>query len=471
MCGACAGDRFLNQAAFQFPMLRTRSLRRLQSITEGGGWAELPDELLARVLEMLHAAGMGFSPASAAVRLVCAGWKAVHDALVTRLVLRWKTTDEAVGMLARRFPAVVLLEFKGGDGVNVLTDKGLRAVSNLHALTSLDLTYCYKVTDEGLWAVSNLPALTELNLTHCYNVTDEALQAVSSLHALTSLNLRHCRKVTDVGVQAVSNLPHLTCLNLSETDVTYQALRAVSSLPVLTSLNLSQCYNMTDAALRAVRNLPELTSLNLRHCRKVSIVARTEDYAYDASVCDLSIVQVPFSVAPCQTLTLRFATFQGDGREHTSREQPACAHVARPRLLLQGDGRGHARGEQPPDAHLPQPHRLRGDGRRRAGREPPPRAHVAQPQPLHQGDRRGAARGERPHGAHVAQPARLHQGDGGWRAGAPQHTRLAPAASPLQIAPRSAVGSTLKRQLEPVGPSQSSVDKVDTATAAGHHHL
>ena len=52
---------------------------------------------------------MGFSQASATVRLVCAGWEAVHDALVRRLVLRRQTTDEAIGMLVRRFPAVVLI--------------------------------------------------------------------------------------------------------------------------------------------------------------------------------------------------------------------------------------------------------------------------------------------------------------------------------------------------------------------------
>jgi hypothetical protein len=83
-----------------------------------GGWAELPDELvekvLAKVLELLQAAGqaggVGFSPSSATVRLVCAAWKAVHDALVTRLVLRRETTDEAMGMLVLRLPAVVSLE-------------------------------------------------------------------------------------------------------------------------------------------------------------------------------------------------------------------------------------------------------------------------------------------------------------------------------------------------------------------------
>ena len=38
-------------------------------------------------------------------------------------------------------------------------------------------------------------------------------------------------------------------------------------------------------------------------------VARNEGYTYAAKVWDLSIVQGPFSVAPCQTLIVRFATF------------------------------------------------------------------------------------------------------------------------------------------------------------------
>ena len=54
-----------------------------------GDWAELLDELLAKVLELLQAAGqtggLGFSQTSATVRLVCAGWKAVYGPLVRRL--------------------------------------------------------------------------------------------------------------------------------------------------------------------------------------------------------------------------------------------------------------------------------------------------------------------------------------------------------------------------------------------------
>jgi hypothetical protein len=54
-----------------------------------------------------------------------------------------------------------------------------------------------------------------------------------------------------------------------------------------------------------------------------TVVPRTGGYTYDVGVWDLSSVQGPFSVAPCQTLTLRFATFTSLClREH-------CALVAR----------------------------------------------------------------------------------------------------------------------------------------------
>jgi hypothetical protein len=95
-----------------------RAQRRRETVTEGG-WAELHDELLAKVLARVLQAeegGLGFTLASATVRLVRAGWKAVHDALVTRLVLRGQTTDEAVSMLVRWFPAVASLEYKNDGG-------------------------------------------------------------------------------------------------------------------------------------------------------------------------------------------------------------------------------------------------------------------------------------------------------------------------------------------------------------------
>ena len=127
-------------------MLRTLGQRR---DTVEGEWAELPDELLAKVLELLQAeeGGLGSSMTSATVRLICAGWKAVYDAQVKRLVLTWQTTDEAMDMLVRRFPAVVSLEMKSvRDQTLALTDKGVHAVSSLRALTYLDLGRCKVMT-------------------------------------------------------------------------------------------------------------------------------------------------------------------------------------------------------------------------------------------------------------------------------------------------------------------------------------
>jgi hypothetical protein len=142
-------------------MPSTRAQQRRETVY---GWADMREELLAKVLEAAgwQQGGLRFSQASATVRLVCAGWKAVHDALVRRLVLRRQTTDEAMDMLVRCFPAVVSLEFKG-DTWGVLTDEGLRSVSSLASLTFF-FTCCRGVTDEGLRSVSILPVLSSLDL-------------------------------------------------------------------------------------------------------------------------------------------------------------------------------------------------------------------------------------------------------------------------------------------------------------------
>ena len=134
-------------------MLSTRAQRRRETVY---GWADLLEELLAKVLEAAgwQEGALGFSQASATVRLVCAGWTAVHDALVKRLVLRPETTDEAMGMLVLRFLAVVSLEVKGSWGETAaLTDEGLRAVSNLTALSEAVETWgrCIRALRKHSW--------------------------------------------------------------------------------------------------------------------------------------------------------------------------------------------------------------------------------------------------------------------------------------------------------------------------------
>jgi hypothetical protein len=200
--------------------------------------------------------------ATATVRLVCSGWKAVHDAVVMLLMLRPETTDEAVGMLARRFPAVVSVEYKSG-GWRVLTDQGLRAVSSLPSPTSLNLTRCRKVTDAGLLAVSSLPALTELALSCCDAMTAEGLRAVSNLTGLTKLNISNCTGVTAEGLCAVSNLSALA---------RYQQLQRgdgpgtarCEQPPCTHRAQPPQLHGVKDEGLKALRSLTSLAVLNLR---------------------------------------------------------------------------------------------------------------------------------------------------------------------------------------------------------------
>ena len=61
--------------------------------------------------------------------------------------------------------------------------------------------------------MSNLAALTSLDLCWC-NLTDEVLQTLSSLTALSTLNLLDCPNVTAAGEQALCTaIPNLTIVD------------------------------------------------------------------------------------------------------------------------------------------------------------------------------------------------------------------------------------------------------------------
>jgi hypothetical protein len=84
----------------------------------GERWAALLTDLTPMVMKALqatwrrkpHEGGLGFCKATASVSLVCAGWKAAHDALVMRLPVSHLITDEAMGVLVRRFPTVASVD-------------------------------------------------------------------------------------------------------------------------------------------------------------------------------------------------------------------------------------------------------------------------------------------------------------------------------------------------------------------------
>ena len=257
------------------------------------------------------------------VRLVCSGWLAAHDALVTRLTVHPCISDNAVRQLVQRFPALVNVEMKERPGPFArwfLSNEKLLALSSLTGLTSLELNGT-NLTDElvqTMVSLDGLQGLTSLNLTHSYYIKAEQLRAVSTLPELTTLNLswiRHwlkdgviqplaaftrltsldiseCSSVTKQGLQAVSGLTGLKSLNLEQTVA--DGLRTVSCLTGLTFLNLSQSKESSEAlrgvggltrlntlylvnsqgvddeVLRAATNATGLTSLDLKHCSNIT---------------------------------------------------------------------------------------------------------------------------------------------------------------------------------------------------------
>ena len=82
--------------------------------------------------------------------------------MVTRLVLRRWTTDAAMGHAGAAVPGGGVAGIQEPPWESVaLTDKGLRALSSLTALTSLSLYSCRSVTAAGKQALRTaIPNLT-----------------------------------------------------------------------------------------------------------------------------------------------------------------------------------------------------------------------------------------------------------------------------------------------------------------------
>jgi hypothetical protein len=235
------------------------------------GWAALPKELLAKVLELLQ-----WQPAvCSAVRAVCSAWGDVHDEYCRTLQPRgslavmegklgWYRSVTAVdltrcekkdvsGVLAevKRMPSLrslslppscaeqavdadkvcglatlTTLRFKGSP-VSLVAGEWVLDLSRLTTLTTLHLVYCSAVTDKQVLALSHLTGLTILDLWACRTVTAEGLRAVSNLASLSSLSLAACRSATSEVLRAVSSLTALSTLTLTGSNAPCEGLRAV----------------------------------------------------------------------------------------------------------------------------------------------------------------------------------------------------------------------------------------------------
>jgi hypothetical protein len=96
------------------------------------------------------------------------------------------------------------------------TSDGLRELSGLIALTSLNMGGCVQVSDNGMLALAGLTTLTLVDLSYCRLVSDDELRVLAGLTAINTLNLRGCKQVSGDGwLTLLAGHTALTSLHVS----------------------------------------------------------------------------------------------------------------------------------------------------------------------------------------------------------------------------------------------------------------
>lgn len=141
-----------------------------------------------------------------------------------------------------------------------ITDAGLKEVTKLTQLKSLQLADCTQITDVGLKGIGKLQQLTYLRLGGT-QTTDEVLKEVGKLQHLRMLFL-HNTEITDAGLKELAKLEKLTNLALYGTQITDIGLKEVVKFQQLKELNLGHTQ-ITDASLKELARLTQLKTLFL----------------------------------------------------------------------------------------------------------------------------------------------------------------------------------------------------------------
>jgi hypothetical protein len=113
---------------------------------------------------------------------------------------------------------------------------------------------CERMSVRYVWVCgplfTGLKRLTSLDLERCGSV-GEGLRALSELTQLTSLNVGWCRGITDAHLAHVAPLTSLERLELSRSLMTDAGLRQLAGLVRLRQLGMAGC-ELTDAAMDVV---------------------------------------------------------------------------------------------------------------------------------------------------------------------------------------------------------------------------
>lgn len=176
--------------------------------------------------------------------------------------------------------------------VTVTRNDGLNGISNLINLTTLDLSYSYKLTLDGFQHLCGLINLVDLNLSHCLRLSSDiilllgtrllflerlnikytnigirTLRSLVYFKNLTHLNITRCRGVNDIAILALaSSVPYLLSLHIGETFVTDVGLSLIADhLHYLEDLSIKGLKKITEDGLQHLLRLDYLTLLDIRN--------------------------------------------------------------------------------------------------------------------------------------------------------------------------------------------------------------
>lgn len=193
----------------------------------------------------------------------------------------YKVSDIGANHIVKALPQLRSLDLKF---CYRLSDNGVATCADLSTLQSLTLSYCNKkVTDLGIESIGRkAKGLRALQLNDCHLIGDDGLRAMSSLVALTTLECRlghhlHAQR-SDAGWCAL--LPclkqlqtlHLSCRGAEGHDdqLSDATLHAVACLTNLQELMIEQAYAITDEGVASLAALSRLSALTLHETRKLT---------------------------------------------------------------------------------------------------------------------------------------------------------------------------------------------------------
>lgn len=139
----------------------------------------------------------------------------------------------------------------------VIGDDGLRFISQLDQITSLNLDGSKNLTEAGLACLAHMPQLRELTLGG--QVTDRALEVLRALTELRVFRMYWQTHVTDAGIANLKFCDQLEDVDLLGCNVGDGALAALAGKTNLARLKTGR--NVTDDGLRLLQQFPVFKTL------------------------------------------------------------------------------------------------------------------------------------------------------------------------------------------------------------------